>query len=181
CSVQHCTSARQPCERRGNKNNVCLTKSAQHTFCMKIAHLILAHKNPAQLARLVKALQHPDFDFYIHIDKKTAESPFCEALAGNNIIFIKKRTKIYWAGYGRIQDTLNGFEEILDTGKAYGYINVLSAQDFPIKSAGYIHQYFSNRRGTEFITCESIENEWKEAASRVKKFHLINWKIPGKY
>ena len=146
---------------------------------MRIAHLILTHKNPKQLERLIGALNHPGFDFYIHIDKKVKADPFLYLATKKNVYFIKKRTKIYWAGFGTIHATLYGFEEILP--KGYDYINVISGQDFPLKSAEDIYQYFYKKQGKEFITCESVEDTWTEAASRVKKYHLINWRIPGKY
>lgn len=145
---------------------------------MRIAHLILTHKNPAQLQMLLKAMQHPAFDFYIHIDKKTNAEPFQYLINNKNIFLVKKRTKIYWAGWGTIQATLNGFAEILPK-KLYDYINVISAQDYPLKPAEYIYNYIEKRNGTEFITCESLDT-WK-VAPRVKKYHLINWRIPGKY
>jgi hypothetical protein len=146
---------------------------------MKIAHLILAHKNPQQLERLLNALSHPDFDFYIHIDKKTNADPFIYLTNKKNVYLVNNRTKIYWAGYGTIQATLNGFREIIP--KGYDYINVISAQDFPLKSADYIYRYIQDRNGKEFITCESIEDEWREAAPRVRNYHLINWQIPGRH
>ncbi|MBO9658004.1 MAG: hypothetical protein J7527_04190 [Chitinophagaceae bacterium] len=147
---------------------------------MKICHLILTHKNPRQLERLIQILQHPDADFYIHIDKKSDQSPFLYLAKQPNVFFVKNRTKVYWAGYGTIQATLNGFEEILPA-KEYDYINVISGQDFPIKSTAAIHDFFKIHQGTEFITCQSIEDEWKDAAPRVRKYHLINWQIPGKF
>jgi hypothetical protein len=146
---------------------------------MKTAHLILTHKNPAQLARLINILDHPSFDFYLHIDKKSDIIPFKHLASKQNVFFIEKRTKIYWAGYGTIEATLNGFKEIpLEN---YDYINVISAQDFPLKSAEVIYQYISERNGKEFITCESIDDEWSEAAPRVRNYHFINWRIPGKF
>lgn len=146
---------------------------------MKIAHLILAHKAPEQLLRLVNALDHPHFDFYIHIDKKSDEGPFISLIKKSNVFFIEKRTKVYWGDWGTIQATLNGFEVILP--KGYDYINVISAQDFPIKSGDYIYRYFRERKGTEFITCDSLEGDWKDAASRITDYHFINWRIPGKF
>jgi hypothetical protein len=146
---------------------------------MRIAHLILAHKNPAQLERLLKALEHPAFTFFIHVDKKIDQTSFQYLEKNENVFFIKKRTSVYWAGYGTIQATINGFEEIVPLN--YDYINVISAQDFPIKSAEEIYRYIAEKNGIEFITCESIEDEWKEAAPRVKDYHFINWKIPGKF
>lgn len=146
---------------------------------MKIAHLILAHKDPAQIERLLNALSHPSFHFYLHIDKKTALQPFDFLAKRPDTTLIKNRVKIYWAGYGTIQATLNGFKEI--SGTDYDYVNVISGQDFPIKSSEAIYQYIDSRKGYEFITCESIDDEWAEAAHRIKKYHFINWKIPGKF
>ena len=147
---------------------------------MKIAHLILTHKSPKQLERLIVALDHSGFDFYIHLDKKVNADPFLYLANKGNVFFIKERAKIYWAGYGTIQATINGFEEIIRTGK-YDYINVISGQDFPIKPAHYIFNYINSKKGNEFITCESLEREWKEALPRVRKYHLINWNIPGRF
>jgi hypothetical protein len=145
---------------------------------MKIAHLILAHKNPGQLQMLLEALRHPAFDFYIHIDKKADSRPFEYLIDKKNIFFINKRAGIYWAGWGTIQATINGFEEILPK-QQYDYINVISAQDFPLKTATEIYNYLNERNGTEFITCEGLDT-WK-VEPRIKKYHLINWRIPGKY
>jgi hypothetical protein len=146
---------------------------------MRIAHLVLAHKNPKQLERLLKAMEHPAFDFFIHIDKKTDARAFAHLFNEQTIFPVQERTKIYWAGYGTIQATINGFRQILP--KDYNYINVISAQDFPIKSPDYIYQYIKERQRQEFMTCESVEDEWREAAMRVHQYHLINWRIPGRY
>lgn len=147
---------------------------------MKIAHLILAHKNPKQVAALIEALQHPAFHFYVHVDRKTDITPFQLLLTGSNVYLLEKRAKIYWGEWGTIQATLNGFEAILPNG--YDYINVISGQDFPIKSADLIYQYFCERRGTEFITCDPIKGgKWGNVASRIEDYHFINWRIPGKY
>lgn len=146
---------------------------------MRIAHLILAHKNPPQLERLIVALKHPAFYFYIHIDKKINIQLFEYLSKYDNVFFIKNRTKIFWAAYGTIQATINGLKEISEF--QYNYINVISAQDFPLKSTAYIYNFFLNNSQKQFITCKSVEHEWKEAKVRIKKYHLINWKIPGKY
>lgn len=144
----------------------------------RIAHLILTHKNPAQLERLIRSMDHPQFDLYVHLDKKTDLSTFAH-LESDRVIFLKNRTSVFWAGWGTIQATLNGFREIpVDE---YIYINVISGQDFPVLSANEIYTYLKARAGTEFIACESIDDEWKEAAPRVRDYHLINWRIPGKH
>ena len=110
---------------------------------MRIAHLILTHKNPAQLERLLKALDHPAFDLYVHLDKKADITPFQYLANRPRVFFLRNRTKVYWAGFGTIQATFNGFREIpIDR---YDYVNVISGQDFPLKPASYIYTYFEQR------------------------------------
>ena len=147
---------------------------------MKIAHLILAHKNPAQLQRLIDRLDHPASAFYIHLDKKTDATPFGYLFKRPNIHPVRQRTKIYWAGYGTIQGILNGFREIPDQ---YDYINVISGQDFPLRSAAYIYNYIAERKGSEFITCLAIDgsSSWGDVSPRVRNYHLVNFRFPGKY
>lgn len=148
---------------------------------MKIAHLILTHKEPEQLERLIKALDHPAVDFYIHIDKKADITPFQYLFNRHNVFMVQQRTSIYWAGYGTIQAILNGFVEVLP--KNYTYINVMSGQDFPLKSPEYIYQFLKKHEGTEFITARPIKEIWSDGHLRVEKYHLVNWRWPirGKY
>ncbi|HEV7620303.1 MAG TPA: beta-1,6-N-acetylglucosaminyltransferase [Flavisolibacter sp.] len=142
---------------------------------MRIAHLILAHKRPDQLQKLIEALMHPAFDFYIHIDKKIDITPFLYLRELSNVYFVEKRVKVYWASFGVVRATLNGIDEILE--KDYDYINVISGQDFPLKSPDYIFNFLQQKKGTEFITCDSIHDTWQEAAPRVKKYFLANFRI----
>ena len=146
---------------------------------MKIAHLILAHKNPDQLELLIQALQHPEFNIFVHLDGKADEKKFGFLDSYQNVSKIVKRASVYWAGYGTIEATLNGFEQIIPL--RFDYINVMSAQDYLIKTPQEIYKFFEENAGTEFISCESIKNEWKEAASRVTNYHLINYRFPGRH
>jgi hypothetical protein len=150
---------------------------------MKIAHLILAHKNPAQLERMLNAMDHPQFDFFIHLDRKTDISAFIYLEKRKNVFFVSKRASVRWACYSLVQAQLNGLEEILSR-KEYDYINVMSAQDFPLYSPETIYRYFIEHSGTEFISAKTFSEEkewWTEAMHRIKGYHFQNWRIPGKY
>lgn len=150
---------------------------------MKIAHLILAHKDPAQLQRLLSALDHPQMDFFIHLDKKSDESSFRHLASQRGVHFISNRINVRWGCYSLVQAQLNGIKEILSTG-GYDYINVLSAQDFPLRSAGNIFEFFATNKGTEFISSVAYDDDpawWDEAMHRVRRYNFQNWRIPGKY
>ena len=149
---------------------------------MKIAHLILAHNNPEQLNRLVKKLQHPDADIYIHLDLKTDIAAFGSVFANNNTFVVNGRVKVYWGSYSIVQATLNGFKEILRAKKGYDYINILSTNDYPIKSADTIHQYFCRHPDKIFIEYFDEQSDWwKKIKTRVTKYHLTDYNFPGQY
>lgn len=117
---------------------------------MKIAYLILCHKNPQQVDKLINQLNDGNCDFYIHIDKKTSKFN----LKDNDHIFLcpnSKRVDIQWATFSMIQATLNLIELLLRQKQNYDYICLLSGQDFPIKSNEYIQTFLSNNKGNNFI------------------------------
>jgi hypothetical protein len=150
---------------------------------MRIGCLILAHKNPGQLERMLKAIEHPAFDYYIHVDGKADQGPFEYLRGKERVFFIRERVRVGWGQYSLVQAQLNGLTEML-AGGDYRYVHVMSAQDFPLKPMGYIYNYLRDREGTEFITClrESEGHPWwKVAALHAWQYNFHNWIIPGKY
>ncbi len=79
---------------------------------MRIAYLILTHKLPSQLRILIDLCQHPEADFYIHLDKKVNLKAFSDLLTEENIFFIQKRVRCRWGTYSLVQATINGLKEI---------------------------------------------------------------------
>jgi hypothetical protein len=149
---------------------------------MTLAHLILAHSDPQHVARLSRKLLYHSDEVFIHVDRKTDITPFQEALRGVNVTFIQGRIKVYWAGYSVVEATVQAFKEILATGRNFDYINLISGQDYPIKSSKLLHEYLNAHNGTIFMNFESIENVWTEALPRLTQYHLVNYRIPiGKY
>jgi hypothetical protein len=148
---------------------------------MKIAHLILAHNQPAQLDRLIKRLAHPDADVYIHLDLKTAMVDFTHLQNLPNVFFIKNRVKVYWGSYNIVQATLNGFKEILNSGQKYEFVNLLSGQDYPLTSAQNIHSYLSDHQGVAFMNYLKFDPDWTEAIPRIEEYHFNTLQIKGRY
>jgi len=148
---------------------------------MKLAHLILAHTDPGQLARLVGRLRDEQADIYIHLDLKTDIAPFRFLADQQGVYFIGKRVKVSWGSYSIVQATLNSFEEILNTGRQYHHINLISGQDYPLKKASEIRQFLAANPGKIFMHCLSVEREWHEAIPRITGYHLANYTFKGKY
>jgi hypothetical protein len=106
----------------------------------KIAILILAHKNQAQLIKLVDHLKK-DFTIYIHIDKKSNISVINE----NNVHSIKKFI-VSWGSYNQILATRE-LMKIAAKGKYDRYL-LISGQDLPIMSNKKILQYFRDNNNS---------------------------------
>ena len=147
---------------------------------MKIAHLILIHENPTQLKRLIQRLSHPDADFYIHVDLKSDIKHFLD-LQAKGVKFIANRVNVQWGAYNMVQATVNSLEEILNSDYNYDYINLLSGQDYPLKSTEAIHDFFEKNPNKAFMHTLSVEKEWQEAIPRLTKYHLSNYKFFGKF
>lgn len=148
---------------------------------MKIAFIVLAHKNPDQLGRLIRKLISKDSAFYIHIDKKSNFSDFkseLSKLANFTKITLLPRTNSYWGGPGIVTATLHGLDKTLNDGN-YNRIVLLSGQDYPIKSMNYIFDFFENNKGKNFIQYFKLPSEiWNDGGlSRIKNYH---YRIFGK-
>ena len=141
---------------------------------MRIAHLILTHGNPEHLERLIKRLQHPKADFFIHVDLKTDITPFLYLENLGQVNFVRPRVQVHWGGYSIVEATLNGFESILQTNKRFDYINLLSGQDYPLKDVYEIHKFFRDNPGKVFTEFLSVEDEWHEAIPRIKRYFLTD-------
>lgn len=148
---------------------------------MKIAHLILTYTNPQLTERLIKAIAHPQFDFYIHVDNKFPVEPYLYLKKYPNVYFIDNREDVRWAGYNTIKATFKCIKEIVATGIDYEYINFMSGQDYPLKSAEYMLNFFEQNKGKQFIEYQSIERDWVEAQPRITKYHFTNFTFKGRH
>jgi len=146
---------------------------------MTFAYLILAHNNPSQLQRLVQKLSTNQTDIYIHIDVKANLADFMLIAALPNVYFVTKREKVYWGAYSIVQATVNGFEQMLASGKPYDYITLLSGQDYPLKSNTAIIDFFKANPNKAFMEFYPIDNVWQEAKPRLAKYYLTNYPFTG--
>jgi len=151
---------------------------------VKLVHLIMAHNQPPveELARLVRRLRHPEAVVYIHYDLKFDLAPVRDFFAGYpEVFFVKNRVKVGWATYSMIEATVNSFAEIMEAYPQLDYLNLLSAQDYPLRPIDQFHSYLEQHPGKAFMHTLDVRTEWTEAISRVTEYHLDSLDIPGKY
>lgn len=122
---------------------------------MNLNYIILAHKNPSQLSRMVGRLDCPEARFYINIDAPIELHPFQAALAKNprcTFFTGEQRLNTMWGHVNAVKAALVGIGQILADGRT-GYTILLSGQDYPLKPSDYIKQFYKDHYGTNFIEC----------------------------
>lgn len=149
---------------------------------MLVGHIIVAHKSPDQLKRLVNRLLHPSASVFIHIDKATDIRPFKNAINHGNVHFIKNRVKVNWGGFSQVEAFVNAMAECLMTLPALDYLNILSGQDYPIKSNADFLEHLSTNQGSVFMEFVNSDDKWlQEARRRVTQYHITDLKFFGQY
>lgn len=141
---------------------------------MRLVYVVVAHKNPGQLARMVSALTTGEEDFVVHIDGKQDIAPFVHALDGRKAVhFVGHRVPVYTTGYppgtgySQARAILSALDEAC-SGRDFDYVVLLSGQDYPIKRNDEIHAHFERHRGKEFLGRFPLSEDPEQAAVELK-------------
>ena len=118
---------------------------------MKIAYLLFVYKNPKLVKRIVEHLSCEDASFFVHVDRKVALDQF-DAIRGKNVFFTEQRIPVYWAEFSGVEAILLLIRQALAAPQCHDYFVLLSGSEFPLRSRQYIHDFFEQNRGREFIT-----------------------------
>jgi hypothetical protein len=140
--------------------------------------MIIAHNQFELLEKLILALDDERNDIFIHIDAKVKgfDFEYFKSLPRfSRIVFTDNRVNITWGDYSQVKTEI----ELLKTAvnnenadKPYEYYHLISGVDLPIKSNDYIHTFFNDNKGKEFIhfTNNSVSDF---DISRLKYYHLF--------
>jgi Core-2/I-Branching enzyme/Glycosyl transferase family 2 len=100
----------------------------------EMAYLIVAHHQPAHLARLIRAMDLKNNHFFIHIDKNAALEPFAAAVPRQaNIVFLTDRVPVSWGTLSIVLAVLKLLHAAVASNRAFKYYTLLSGSDYPIK------------------------------------------------
>lgn len=140
---------------------------------MQKNYLILAHKNPLQLSRMIERLDDGASKFFIHLDAKTPIEPFAACLEGGQIRFIEPRERCVWGDFSIVQATIRLMEA---ASKEQGVFILMSGQDYPIQSQGYINAFLESNKGFDFIEIEPLEEKWKPkmVKDKLEHYHILH-------
>lgn len=137
---------------------------------MKHAYLILAHHEFGLLRKLVSCLDDERNDIFVHVDRKVAVLPELHALKAG-LFVLKDRVDIRWGDYSVVEGEYALFDAALAKGP-YQYYHLLSGVDLPLKSQDYIHGFFDQHAGKEFIGY-TLTRITPELVRKVQRWHLF--------
>ena len=140
---------------------------------MQKNYLILAHKNPLQLGRMIERLDDGASKFFIHLDAKTPIEPFAACLEGAHIRFIEPRERCVWGDFSIVRATIHLMEA---ASKEQGVFILMSGQDYPIQSQGYINDFLERNKEFDFIEIEPLEEKWKPkmVKDKLEHYHILH-------
>ena len=141
----------------------------------KQAYLIMAHKDDFCFRTLLRLLDDPRNDIFIHMDKKNRsydETTISEYIKKSKVYHVN-RTNVTWGGYSMINAELLLLKKAVDVG-SYQHYHLLSGQDLPIKTQDQIIAFFTKNGGKEFI---QFEKEFYGCQDRTQYYNFLQEKI----
>jgi hypothetical protein len=155
-----------------------------------LAYVVLAHKLPHQLGRLLRRIDHPDDVALVHVDAKKPIEPFRRELEpllqSGRVRFTRARVRCHWGGPGHLRATLAAAGELLDSGHDFSHSVLLTGQDYPIRPLAHIRGFCDEHAGESFLSwslgegrdvpdSERAGNErwrWNGRLDRLKRRHF---------
>jgi hypothetical protein len=139
---------------------------------MKIAYLIIAHDQPRQFKRMIKALDSEYVSFFVHIDSKRRISEFSCPNFKDNVTFIKNRISVVRGGFSLTQAMINLMKKASITNE-FDYFIFLSGRDYPIKDNNYIYNFLKYNYPMNFINFYPLVGN-ADYISNIKKYYFID-------
>jgi hypothetical protein len=135
---------------------------------IRIAHVVLAHKNAAQVNRFIHQLTGESrADVYLHVDAKCPDAVFREFDSGERVVKLAERISVSWCDYNTVEATLLALRAVKASGKTYDFISLNSGQDLLVRRG--LAEYLAARPGRIFMEAVRFEaNDPRNFLWRIK-------------
>ena len=137
---------------------------------MKHAWLVIAHNEFEILQMLIDALDHPESDIYVHIDKKVKELPVLHA-SKSKLQVLEKRLDVRWGSVSQIECELLLFETANEHGP-YDYYHVISGATLPLKPFSELDAFFRAAEGKSVLMGLCKDEPYQERL-KMRRYNLF--------
>lgn len=136
------------------------------------AYLIIAHSEFPVLELLIRALDDERNDIYVHIDQKVDSLPKLSTVRAG-LFLLQRRRDVRWGDVSIVQVEYDLFAEAYGANRGYTYYHLLSGVDLPLKSQDYIHNFFAQHEGREFVGYYSGADLEVSIDRKVRRRHIF--------
>lgn len=143
---------------------------------MKFACLMFAYKDPEQLYRTIQALG--DMDIYVHLDLKSDITLFKKSITQSNVKWVDNRAFVCWGGYSQVEALKSLMDSLIQSGKTYDRVIVITALDYPVLQSHSLEAYLSSSATKNYCTTMNLTkcNNAKELL-KIQKYWFYDIKI----
>jgi hypothetical protein len=142
----------------------------------RIAYLLMVHKLPVQLRRLIERLSFTGAAFWIHVDAKSNIEIFSKELAGlSNVHFLKERYRGDWGWFPFVEANIAGIHAIAESQFEYDHLCILSGQDYLLCANNSLITKLRDNKLVSFVQSTKIyatDVAHRGIADRVTKYHI---------
>lgn len=150
---------------------------------MSRAYILLAHREPELVLRLVSRLAGTDTAFFIHVDRNAADAVaagIAERVGSLPNVRLMTRRRVRWAGFSLVQVALDGLAAVEDSGMDPDQTVLISGQHYPIKPPEEISERLSDP-GVAFMQHSPLPNRewWPDAPDGgLERFRRVYMPVP---
>lgn len=146
---------------------------------MRFAYLVMAHNEPQIFHTLVRLLDDPRNDIFVHVDRRADASLFQSATANFSRVYYIDSQIVNWGGVSQVACELALFEAASAHAR-YDYYHLLSGVDLPLKTQDEIHGEIDRDCRTEYITLVSDAANRADIERKTSVYYLFEGHLrPG--
>lgn len=141
-------------------------------FSERHAYLIAAHDKPAQLMTLLRLLDDPQNDVFLHVDKKAkwfSAETLSACVKRASLTFVPRQNAL-WGSPRFIDAICSVLSAAVQT--EHAYYHFLSGADLPLKPQSEIRAFFAAHAGKEFVAFNAETPDEAMISARLSQFHL---------
>lgn len=143
----------------------------------RVAYIILVHRQPVQVGRLLRRLATDQATFLVHVDRRAGgvETEVLSHVAGLPAVTLLDRHRCYWGGFGMVAATLGAFDELLRRDASFDHAVLLSGQDYPLRPAVEIERFLGANTDRSYMTAARLPAIWPDGGlPRIERWHLVS-------
>ena len=139
---------------------------------MKFAYLIIAHNEPEVFGTLLGLLDDERNDIFVHVDAKADIAQFRRFETERSKLCFIDRMSVYWGDESQVEVELRLLRSARSAGR-YDYYHLLSGVDLPLKSQNYIHRFFAEHAGAEFVCVTHSDFNVSDLERKTRYYHFF--------